>query len=166
MPDVWVDVSGKGTRNDATKPCLSLPFCLPSYSQWWYFGKWQSEHYGDSFFSEHGDFFPVIWFPPCVSQLTLLQRMEHRRWFCDTSKLAATKRMSSFHFSFIPKCSNCLIQLLRQFREQNQQKIIHFSVPWVLCHYSLWGKMTATLTARIELRIWQWGNKTFCCILP
>lgn len=111
MPDVWVDVSGKGTRNDAAKPCLSLPFCLPSYSQWWYFGKWQSEHYGDSFFSEHGDFFPVIWFPPCVSQLTLLQRMEHRRWFCDISKLAATKRMSSFHFSFIPKCSNCLIQL-------------------------------------------------------
>lgn len=146
---------------------LSRPFCLPSHFQWWYFGKYQSEHYmGNLFFRTWRDFFfPVIWFPPCVSQLTLLQRMEHRRWFCDTSKPAATKRMSSCHFSFIPKCSKCLIQLLRQFRGQNQQKIIHFSVLWVLCHYSLWGKMTATLTARIELRIRQWGNKTFCCIL-
>lgn len=61
------------------------------------------------FFSEHEEIFsPVVQFPPCVSQLTFLERMEHRRGFCDTPKLAATKNMSSLNFSFIPKCSNCL----------------------------------------------------------
>lgn len=111
MPDVWVDVSGKGTRNDAAKSHhLSLPFCLPSYAQWCYSGECQSEHYmGILFFRTWRDFFsPVVQFPPCVSQLTFLERMEHRRGFCDTPQLAATKNMSSLNFSFIPKCSNCL----------------------------------------------------------
>lgn len=163
MPDF--DVSGKGTRKDSAKSCLlSLLFCLPSHTQWWYFGECQSEHYiGTPFFRTWRDFFPVIRFLPCISQLTLLQRMEHRRWFYDTSKLAATKRMSSLLFSFIPKFRNCLILLLRQFVEQSQQKIIKFSVPWVLCHYLLWGQMTVTLMARIKNMAT--GGKTFCCIL-
>lgn len=106
-------------RNDTGKASLlSLP---PLYTHWWYFRGCQTEHYMEILFVRTWRvFFPLhnLVSTMCYTADTVLKRMEHR-WFHDTSKLPATKRMSSLHFSFIPNHDNCLILLLRQFREQS-----------------------------------------------
>lgn len=63
MPDVWVDVLGKGTRNDAAKIMyFSLPFCLSSYLSSPSNGTLENARVNTTwglFFSEHEEIFPL-----------------------------------------------------------------------------------------------------------
>lgn len=72
MPMSVLMCLAKETGNDTAKACLlSLPYHPPLYTHWWYFRGCQTEHYiGILSVRTWRDFFHIIQFLPCVSQLT------------------------------------------------------------------------------------------------